>query len=73
MNEDPVVIIGASRTPMGGFGGDFAELSASELGSAAISDSISKAGIKADEVDDVGIKLFNVATYLPGRKPDQRH
>ena len=70
MNEDPVVIIGASRTPMGSFGGDFAELSASELGSAAISDSISKAGIKAGDVDDVimGLVLAAGQGQAPARQ-----
>ena len=70
MNKDPVVIIGASRTPMGGFGGDFATLSAPELGSAAISDCISKAGIKADDVDDVimGLVLAAGQGQAPARQ-----
>ena len=33
---DPVVIVSAARTPMGGFLGDLAGLSAAELGAAAI-------------------------------------
>ena len=45
MIEDPVVIIGASRTPLGGFGGDLAPVSAPELGAVAISDAIRKSGI----------------------------
>ncbi|MDO9490147.1 MAG: acetyl-CoA C-acetyltransferase, partial [Sphingomonadaceae bacterium] len=36
MNADPIVIVGARRTPMGGFQGDLAGLSASDLGAAAI-------------------------------------
>ena len=31
-NNDPIVILSYARTPMGGFQGDFASLSASELG-----------------------------------------
>ena len=46
MIEDPVVIVGASRTPLGGFGGDLSSLSAPELGAVAISDAITKSGIK---------------------------
>ena len=33
---DPIVIVGAARTPMGGFQGDFASLAAHDLGGAAI-------------------------------------
>src|SRR5271166_1501065 len=36
MRNDPIVIIGAARTPIGGLLGDFATLSASDLGSVAI-------------------------------------
>ena len=32
MLNDPIVIVGAARTPMGGFQGDFASLAASDLG-----------------------------------------
>ncbi len=35
-SPDPVVIVGMSRTPMGGFQGDFATLAAPELGAVAI-------------------------------------
>ncbi len=33
---DPIVIVGMARTPMGGFQGDFADVTAPELGSVAI-------------------------------------
>ena len=33
---DSIVILGAARTPMGAFQGDFASLSAHDLGGAAI-------------------------------------
>ena len=36
MSEDSIVIVGAKRTPMGGFQGDLAGLTASELGCSAI-------------------------------------
>ena len=34
--NDPVVIVGAARTPMGAFQGDFANVTASDLGAVAI-------------------------------------
>ena len=70
MNDDSVVIVGASRTPMGALGGDFAKLSASELGSAAISDAISKAGIETSDVDDVimGVVLAAGQGQAPARQ-----
>ena len=51
MHNDPVVIVGAARTPMGGFQGDFASLSASDLGAVAIKAAVERAGVKASEVD----------------------
>ncbi|BBU58014.1 hypothetical protein KU6B_42790 [Mameliella alba] len=41
---ETVVITGASRTPMGGFQGVFAEQAASTLGGAAIRAALSQAG-----------------------------
>jgi acetyl-CoA C-acetyltransferase len=50
---DTVVIAGAARTPMGGFQGELAPLSAAELGGVAISASIVDAGARASDVDEV--------------------
>ncbi|MBB4633841.1 acetyl-CoA C-acyltransferase [Sphingosinicella soli] len=50
---DPIVIVGAKRTPMGGFQGDFSGLTASQLGSAAIRAALEEAGIAGDDVDQV--------------------
>ena len=36
MNTDPIVIVGAARTPMGGFLGDFKDVAAPALGARAI-------------------------------------
>ena len=47
MLNDPVVIVGAARTPMGGFQGDFASLAASDLGAVAIKAAVERAGIAA--------------------------
>ena len=35
-NQDPIVIVGAARTPMGAFQGDFANVTASDLGAAIL-------------------------------------
>ena len=43
--QDPVVILGAARTPMGGFQGDFASLAAHDLGGAAIRAAVERSGI----------------------------
>ena len=51
MIHDPIVIVGAARTPMGGFQGDFASLSASDLGAVAIKAAVERAGIAPEEVD----------------------
>ncbi|ARS49213.1 acetyl-CoA acetyltransferase [Ectopseudomonas mendocina] len=50
---DPVVIVSAARTPMGGFLGDLAGLSAAELGAAAIRATLQRAGLAAEAVDTV--------------------
>ena len=47
-----VVILSAARTPMGGFQGELAAKTAVELGSAAISAAISRAGVKPDDVQE---------------------
>ncbi|MCX7176158.1 MAG: acetyl-CoA C-acetyltransferase [Proteobacteria bacterium] len=53
MNQDPVVIVSAARTPLGGFMGDFAALTCAQLGSAAIRSAVERAGIKPEQVDEV--------------------
>ena len=49
--NDPIVIVGAARTPMGGFQGDFAPLAASDLGAVAIKAAVERAGIEPADVD----------------------
>jgi acetyl-CoA C-acetyltransferase len=53
MLNDPIVIVGAARTPMGGFQGDFASLTASDLGAVAIKAAVERAGLKPADVDKV--------------------
>jgi acetyl-CoA C-acetyltransferase len=53
MTLDPIVIVGAARTPLGGFQGDLSPLAAPELGAAAIGAAQSQASIAGEEVDEV--------------------
>ncbi len=52
-STDPIVIVGAARTPMGGFQGDLAGAQASALGAAAIAAAVSGAGLDPAAVDEV--------------------
>ena len=49
------VIVSGARTPVGRFGGAFKDISAPDLGAAAIKTAIDRAGITADMVDEVVI------------------
>lgn len=51
--NDPVVIVGAARTPMGSFQGDFSSLAAHDLGGAAIAAAIARAGVIPAQVSEV--------------------
>ena len=53
MSQDPIVIVGAARTPMGSFQSDFASLSAHDLGGAAIQAAVERSGVKPEQVDEV--------------------
>ncbi|HMN71695.1 MAG TPA: acetyl-CoA C-acyltransferase [Rhodoblastus sp.] len=53
MNPDPIVIVGAARTPMGGLLGDFASMTAPQLGSAALDAAVSRASLKPDDIENV--------------------
>ena len=48
-----VVIVGAARTPMGGFQGELSPATAPELGATAIRAALDRAGVKAEAVDEV--------------------
>ena len=52
MLEDPIVITGMARTPMGGFQGDLAPLSAPQLGAAAIGAALERGGVDGADVDE---------------------
>jgi acetyl-CoA C-acetyltransferase len=52
-NRDPVVIVSAARTPMAAFQGDFASLTAPQLGSVAIAAARERAGLSPEQIDEV--------------------
>ncbi|WP_095065249.1 acetyl-CoA C-acyltransferase [Pseudomonas sp. Irchel s3f19] len=51
--NDPIVIVNAVRTPMGGLQGDLKSLTAPQLGAAAIRAAVERAGIQATSVEQV--------------------
>jgi acetyl-CoA C-acetyltransferase len=53
MQNDPIVIVGATRTPMGGFQGDFSSLTASDLGAVAIKAAVERARILPSDVQEL--------------------
>ena len=67
MKNDPVVIVGAARTPMGGFQGDFKRVTAPELGAAAIKAAVERAGVKPEDVQEV--IMGNVLSAGQGQAP----
>ncbi len=53
MSNDSIVIVNGARTPMGSFQGSLKDVSATELGAAAIKAAVERSGISADKVDEV--------------------
>lgn len=51
--SDPIVIVDGARTPMGGLQGALSPLTAVELGTAAIQATLERAGVQAEDVDEV--------------------
>jgi acetyl-CoA C-acetyltransferase len=50
---EDAVIVSAVRTPVGSFGGQFKEVSATELGTQAIRSALDRVGVSGDDVDEV--------------------
>ena len=50
--NDPIVIVSAARTPIGGLLGDFSTLAAHQLGAVAIKAAVARAGITGDAVNE---------------------
>lgn len=53
MSSDSIVIVAANRTPMGGFQGCLSDVSAPNLGAAAIRAALSNSGLNADDISEV--------------------
>ena len=53
MNQDPVVIVAAARTPMGAFQGAFSSVSAVELGAVATRLALQQSGLGSDDIDEL--------------------
>jgi acetyl-CoA C-acetyltransferase len=53
MSQDPIVIVSAARTPIGGLLGDLSSLAAHQLGAVAVKAAVERAGIPGDAVDEV--------------------
>ncbi|HEB97484.1 MAG TPA: acetyl-CoA C-acyltransferase [Sedimenticola thiotaurini] len=65
--NDPVVIVGSARTPMGGFQGVLSPLAASELGAAAIRAAVERSGVAPEQVAEV--IMGNVLPAGQGQAP----
>ncbi len=68
--NDPIVIVSAARTPIGGLLGDFASLQAHQLGAVAIKAAVERAGIAGDAVDEalMGCCLMAGQGQAPARQ-----
>ena len=53
MKSDPIVIVGAARTPMGGLLGDFAGMPSPQLGSVALEAAVSRGELKPEDIENV--------------------
>ncbi|SER56163.1 acetyl-CoA C-acyltransferase [Halopseudomonas bauzanensis] len=53
MQQDPIVIVGSARTPMGALQGELAGVPAPELGAVAIRAAVERSGLSAEAVQEV--------------------
>ena len=65
--SNPIAILSAMRTPMGGMMGSLSSLSASDIGGVAIRSAISKSGLNASDIDEV--LMGSVLTAGQGQAP----
>jgi acetyl-CoA C-acetyltransferase len=74
MNSDPIVIVSAARTPIGGMLGDFSGLAAWELGGVAIRAAVERSGVPAERIDEVlmGCCLMAGQGQAPARQAMRR-
>ncbi|HEY9535817.1 MAG TPA: acetyl-CoA C-acetyltransferase, partial [Mucilaginibacter sp.] len=62
-----VVIVSATRTPIGSFGGSLASFSATQLGAIAIQSAVHKSGLKPEQIQEVF--MGNVLSANLGQAP----
>ncbi len=62
-----VVIVAATRTPIGSFGGSLAGFSATQLGAIAIKSAVEKSGLKPEQIQEV--YMGNVLSANVGQAP----
>ena len=65
--NDPIVIVSAMRTPMGGFQGTLASQTATALGAVAIKAAVASAGLLAEDIQEV--LMGNVLSAGLGQAP----
>jgi acetyl-CoA C-acetyltransferase len=70
MATDPIVIVAAARTAMGGMMGDLSGLTAAQLGAAAISAALARSGLPGDAVGEV--VMGNVLQAGQGQAPGRQ-
>jgi len=70
MSEDPIVVVGMARTPMGGFQGELSDTSAPELGTCAIKAALGEAKADGQSIDNVimGLVLSAGMGQAPARQ-----
>lgn len=52
VSKDPIVIVSAARTPLGGFQGALKGVNAPELGAVAIKGALERSGLAAEDIDE---------------------
>jgi len=72
--KDDIVIVSATRTPVGAFNGAFANLPAHELGKTAIRAALERAGVEGDRVSEVIMgqnpaRQASIAAGIPVESP----
>ena len=68
--SDPIVIVAARRTPIGGMSGQFVSLTAPQLASAAIAAVVKDAGLKGEDISEaiIGCVLPAAVGQAPARQ-----
>jgi acetyl-CoA C-acetyltransferase len=68
--SDPIVVVGAARTPIGGFLGELKDVPAPALGAAAIRAALARAGLDGEAVDEalIGCVLSAGLGQAPARQ-----